>query len=196
MYVPTRISGSTANLLAVYAHADAATRHAGRTWYPQAHATAGALANLHGVTLYVAAAVIAALSPSIAWETNVAAAATVLAAVQAGAATARISGYNVNRERAFYIARTGDVTALVGPKVTAFYHNIAYPELAGPVTIDRHMLRAWLAWPGSGLLNCRPPTYARAQADFIAAAEDTGMLPHHFQATLWLAVKRTRTPGG
>lgn len=192
MYVPVARQGSPAHILAVYQALTPDQRRSGHTWYAEAHARAAALGAQHGYPVTVVAAVIAALSPSVAWRRNVEQAAQVLDAVRRGWTPAQVglTAYPACKGRAFAIAQTGDVGLLAGPKTSAFFANIAYPDQPGPVTIDRHALRIWLGMDGSGAVTCSRSTYYRAVSDYIAAAESVGVLPHELQAATWLTLAR------
>lgn len=192
MYVPVAQQGSPAHILAVYHALTPDQRSAGHAWYSVAHAQAAALGEQHGFPVTIVAAVIAALSPSVAWRKNLDQAGQVLQAVARGWTPAQVglTAYPLCKERAFAIARTGDVGLLAGPKTSAFFANIAYPDQAGPVTVDRHALRIWLSRSESGAVTCSRRTYYAAVADYIAAAETLGVLPHEVQAATWLTLAR------
>jgi hypothetical protein len=192
MYVPVARQGSPAHILAVYQALTPDQRSAGRAWYAEAYAQAAAIGSQHGYPVTVAAAVIAALSPSVAWRRNLEQAAQVLDAVRRGWTPAQVglTAYPVCKKRAFAIARTGDVGLLAGPKTSAFFANIAWPDQAGPVTVDRHALRIWLGLSESGAVTCSRRTYYAAVADYIAVAEAVGVLPHEVQAATWLTLAR------
>lgn len=192
MYIPVAQQGSPAHILDVYRALTPDQRSAGHAWYAAAHDRAAALGAQYGCATPVVAAVIAALSPSVAWRQNLEQAAQVLQAVARGRAPAQVGvpAYPVCKERAFAIARTGDVGLLSGPKTTAFFANIAYPHQAGPVTVDRHALRIWLGLDERGAVTCSQRTYYAAVSDYIAAAETVGVLPHQVQASTWLTLAR------
>lgn len=82
---------------------------AGRDWYPHARRVARELSRQHGVSLDVAAGVIAVLSPRCAWSENLAAADTVLRAHANGAPmpTALPGVYGENVRKAWRIAQHG-----------------------------------------------------------------------------------------
>jgi hypothetical protein len=97
--------------------------------------------------------------------------------------------YGQNTKRAIAIATSNDVNLLRGQKVTAFYANILHPETSGPITVDRHMVRAWLGTPTRGAFDIKPKLYDRIAVDIAAAADATPYRPHEFQAIVWLQIR-------
>ena len=192
MHIRADMRGNVANLLRIYAQTSQQEREQGNSWYTTANEQAAQLATRYNTDITVAAAVIAALSPSLNWDLNLQAAAAVFAHVATATRLPSLPSYGQNVARAKHIASTNDITSLSGQKVTAFYHNIAYPQVAGPATIDRHMLRAWLDLPNKGPLDCKNTVYQAAVTDFTTAANLENLLPHNFQAIIWIAVRPTK----
>ena len=108
---------------------------AGAAWYEDAHEVATALATKNGVTLEVAAGVLAALSPLQSWGANVNLAARFLAA---GGLHAGYLSVGLAKARAI-LAGADPVVTLAGDKTVNFYKSIVTRGREG-VTIDRH---AW-----------------------------------------------------
>lgn len=188
-YLSVAQVGSAANILHVYEHLTVEERAVGHAWYRVAHCQAAALAKEHGYSLLVVAGVIAALSPSVQWRQNLEQADKLLGALR-HERKIRLTAFPSSVEKAFAIARTGDLSPLVGHKTTAFFANIAWPDAPGPVTVDRHALRIWLAMEQGGAVTCSARTYYQAVADYIAAAEAVGIMPHEMQAATWLTVAK------
>lgn len=154
---------------------------AGRSWYAEANAIARGQAERHGVTIEVAAGVIAALSPRMGWATNVGVAERMLrldGALEGGALSR-----SIQQARAIYDGgRPLDV--LSGPKVRAFYTAILTSGEEGSAVIDRH------AWDMlTGRRGSPPPTqrqYAEAAAIMARAAVILNERLHDTQAVTWL----------
>lgn len=116
----------TRRILARYEQADAAQLRAGHEWYEKANDLAHRLSDLGSITLAQSAAIIAALSPQVSWDKNIEAATRVVALHAADAfdgTLERYPGYGENVRKCARIL-AGDIEALRGPKVTAFYHAI------------------------------------------------------------------------
>ena len=192
MHIRADMRGNVANLLRIYAQTSQQEREQGNSWYTTANEQAAQMATRYNTDITVAAAVIAAISPGLNWDLNVQAADAIFANVTADIPLPSLPSYGKNVARAKHIARTNDITSLSGQKVTAFHHNIVWPHIAGPVTIDRHMLRAWLALPNKGPLDCKNTVYQAAVTDFTTAANLENLLPHNFQAIIWIAVRPTK----
>ncbi len=188
-YLSVAQVGAPANILRIYEHLTAEEHSTGHAWYRTAHWEAAALAERHGYPLLSVAGVIAALSPSVQWRQNLDQADKLLGAVR-HERKIRLTAFPSAVAKAVAIARTGDLSPLVGPKTTAFFANIAWPDDPGPVTIDRHALRIWLALDQGGALTCSARTYYLAAADYIAAAEAMSVLPHVMQAATWLTLAK------
>ncbi len=162
------------------AHREAATgtdaERAGRVWYEQAFDHCSAFSLAHGVTLPVAAAVVAVLSPQKSWAQNLK-----LAEVCLSGERPRTMGRAA--DLACKIRDTGETKHLSGRKVTAFYFAIMGID-CGPV-IDRWMARA------CGLETDRlsPKQYGELADVVREAAESFGEDVHTFQAIVWCQIR-------
>lgn len=166
----------------------------GSSWYHHAHQYALALADKHDTDLAVAAGVISALSPGTSWERNLVDASNLFE--QGNGAT--VSSYGRNKIKALALI-DGTLTpdrafTEQGYKTLQFWRNILSPDVAGPVTIDRHCTRAAL---GSEMKadqalqwSRHPRKYERIQSAYQAAADRVGLLPHQLQAIVWLVFRR------
>ena len=178
-----------ARILHAFDNASASDALEGERWYETARVTAQALAAGTNLSVAHAAGVIAALSPRVRWETNVAAAATMIAAAGIGAfRMPSVAGYNRNCEKAWKIANgehPDDV--LGGPKVRSFYANIMGDEQA--VTID-----VWAARVAEGESNKNAPSgnrYSNLAEAYRLAARARNVSPMVMQANVWVYVRRT-----
>jgi hypothetical protein len=79
---------------------------------------------------------------------------------------------------------------LSGPKVVDFYHCVLEWETYLGACIDSHAFQAWFGSFEGGTYGVPPTFYVLVRADFIHAAELTGLSPLQFQAILWLVKKR------
>lgn len=185
-----------ANVLAVYERANARERQEGARWYAQAHDDARAVAREHDLTLPQAAGMIAALSPSVAWERNIAYAESCAVAFERREVPSGLAVYPANIAKAERIYRgESPETVLRGHKVRNFYALIAGAgdPTGYHVCIDGHA--ANLALGRKRPLRGAPglSTYQSYQ-DYVRvyrrAAEQAAVAPHALQAITWLAWRR------
>ena len=162
---------------------------AGADWYTDAHAVADALAVRYGVTLEVAAGVLAALSPLQSWGANVNLAARFLAA---GGLHAGYLGVGLAKGRAI-LAGADIVATLKGDKIVNFYPAIVTKGAQG-VAIDRH---AWSIAVNTrsvadGMPSLSGKRYAAAVSVYVRATDilskEYGMAltPAQVQAVTWI----------
>lgn len=170
----------------LYNATDDATRARGRAWYPIAQREAELLALDHSVELSVAAGVVAALSPRMAWSKNLDAAASILRAATNGARSAPRVGLGLSTRRAWSIAKGADpLSILGGRKVRAFYRAIIGDRDA--LTLD-----VWAARAARGADAKQPTTdrdHSALDASYRIAAAAAGESPREYQAILWLAAR-------
>lgn len=127
------ITPSTRNVTRVFREASPEQIQAGMDWYADARRIAGVYAERYGVTVEVAAGVIAALSPLNSWGANLNLAARFL---DAGGLDAGYLKANLAKARAIYAGADVEST-LSGLKVTNFYRSIVSAGAKG-VCVDRH----------------------------------------------------------
>lgn len=165
-------------LVRTYGQASILGENGGTAWYRESQATAAAIARETGVSVEVAAGVIAALSPRMQWRANVRAATDACAGRSYGALGTS------KRAAARIIAGEHPLDVLQGPKVRAFYSAIMGDEDAA--VVDVWMLRAM------GEDASKSPTRKRYAelADAIAtAASIVGIGTATFQAIVWAHVR-------
>ena len=124
---------STRNVTRIFREATPEQIEAGIDWYADARRIAGVFAEQYGVTVEVAAGVIAALSPLNSWGANVNLASRFLAA---GGLDAGYLRANLAKARRI-LAGDDILSTLSGLKVTNFYRSIISAGEDG-VCIDRH----------------------------------------------------------
>lgn len=160
-----------------------AERAAGTAWYYRARDIVEGMSADYGVTVEVAAAVLAVLSPNVRWSTNVSAARAMLDAWYNGEPQPTVAGYPANRNKAWAILGTGDTSRLSGPKVEAFAANLR-GDLEY-VTLDMWAYRA---------VGVDPERVPRGVRDnvvkgYCRAAAQIGVPVAVFQAIIWVHVR-------
>jgi len=122
----------------IIAKADSTDIEQGRSWYKAANKKVLALAVESGYSPEQVAGVIAVLSPMVEWNLNLKAATRFIR----GKGKARgVPGFSTNRRKAKEVLQ-GNLGAVRGPKVEAFYHTLLNPDHAIPV-IDTQMIAAF-----------------------------------------------------
>ena len=152
----------------------------GEEWYQLANQLCNEWALDHGLRFDYVAGIIAALSPQIQWEVNLADAQSILKDGE----RASTAAFGPNVVKALWILDgTDPESELGGRKVRSFYQNIAYPYHSLDVTLD-----SWMA----GMLGHNPKflerkgTYDAISDAFRIVAERHCVLPHQLQAALWI----------
>ena len=180
------------NITSVYNDADEYQHAEGLLWYSDALKSANLMAIKHGVPVYIAVAVIAALSPNNKWSRNIINADALIGAFIRGDGidSVKVSTYHKMKAKAWDILAArpdynGAKAMLKGQKITSFFcdimgefnvtidghaRNIAYGERVG-LTDDRS--------------NIGVREYRALQAAYEAAAERLGLMPYQLQAITW-----------
>lgn len=184
----------TSNVLAVYALTSNEQR---KDWYYEAHKWAVNImfaANLESTpeNLNKACGVIAALSPVKSWNDNKKIALDFLLTGNAGHMKQFVN------KAAQIVASNGSEQEikriLNGNKITAFYHNIRWPQCASTSTIDRHALRVLL------MKNVNDDDYRGItdnQYQFFVdaykrAAKKIGITPARVQSATWEFIRTNK----
>lgn len=168
---------------------------AGSTWYNEAHDVAADIEHETGVSVWTAAAVLAALSPSNKWERNILDARNLCEAWSTGRspASVRCCTYNANKEKAWRILE-GDPGVLDNsPKVWAFANTITLRNKAACVVIDRWHARACLTRSKRRKIVQESLTslqYDRVERLTIEEAMKANEAPCVYQAIIWCTIKR------
>ena len=171
------------NLLDAYQSATADERSAGIHWYEDARSVIATLADDIGISRFVFAGVVAALSPRIRWNTNLDAATRMCRAAISGEDMPVVAGFGHNREIAWSIANGGSADLISGPKTRAFFNNLIGNEYE--VTVDVWMLRA------AGLEVANKGNMDNIADSVRRIARYRRLTPAQVQAIIW-TVKRDR----
>jgi len=191
-------------ILATLADCTAAEYENGRQWYRLANRFCHKVAALTGKRPETVAAIVARISPQVAWHDNKAAALEIASGAETYDAAARC--YPDNVYRAELIAAANDSAIIAAqvlasakykrPKISAFYRNITEPDSAAAVTVDTWAARIWIG-------NCEAPSVRisqaesiRIQADYVSAAALCGLLPQELQAVTWVGAHRIAKENG
>ena len=180
------------NITSVYRDADETQHAEGLLWYSDALKSANLMAIKHGVPVYIAVAIIAALSPNNKWSRHVTNADALIGAFIRGDGidSVKVSTYHKMKQKAWDILAArpdydGAKAMLKGQKITSFFmdimgefnvtidghaRNIAYGERVG-LTDDR--------------TNIGKKEYRALQAAYEEAARRVGLMPYQLQAITW-----------
>tara|TARA_Y100000356_G_scaffold123167_1_gene117931 strand:- start:144 stop:758 length:615 start_codon:yes stop_codon:yes gene_type:complete len=180
------------NITSVYNDADEYQHAEGLLWYDQAKQAAYRMAVKHDVPVYIAVAVIAALSPNNKWSRNLTNADALIGAFVNGDGidSVKVSTYHKMKAKAWGIlaarpSYNGAKDMLKGQKITSFFcdimgefnvtidghaRNIAYGERVG-LTDDRS--------------NIGVREYRALQAAYEETAQRVGLMPYQLQAITW-----------
>ena len=180
------------NITCVYRDADEDQHAEGLLWYEQAKREAYHIAMKHDVPVYIAVAVIAALSPNNKWARNLVNADALIGAFVNGDGllSVKVSTYNKMKQKAWDIlaarpSYNGAKAILKGQKITSFFcdimgefnvtidgqaRNIAYNERIG-LTDER--------------TNIGVREYRGLQDAYMDAAQQIDIMPYQLQAITW-----------
>ena len=172
-------------------------------WYQHANGHVQEIATQYDVPLEVAAAVCAVLSPNLGWKMNLMAARRVMDnwKYKGGADGYKwhdsIPAYKTNVNKAYYILKTGDVSAVNGPKVTVFFQSLLDPDkLERDLVLDGHAINVWRGLK-TPLKNLKSPTKNEREAiiyDYRKVADIVGLTPQQVQAVTWFIWKSVKEP--
>ncbi len=186
--LPLSTAEMVANIVDAYHEA---VSHNARSWYAEAHAYAVEVSLYHDVPLDRVCGIIAALSPSTAWERNLVLA---IDMIETGDC-AHAYGDAVRKARKIRNgSRPEDV--LGGRKVRSFYRNLFDPSRPGAVTVDRHAYSIALAGREDSTRTRtlhdselkrldRPGVYHLVAGAYRSAARSLGILPQDLQSITW-----------
>jgi hypothetical protein len=185
--------GDINNLLKIHSLAYAEEIEAGTDWYTKANQWAHGIAETYSLNVDLVIDITAAISPNNQWERNKTDTVRVIKAWMEGEtdpSEINCCTYNTNVGLALDMLYSG-VSKLSGPKVTAFAHNIRYPQSVGDdvVTIDIWAYRAWV-WDSRAKITINDEMSKTCATDYIEAARKVARCPRDFQAIVWLVTRR------
>lgn len=182
----------TENILAVLDRATDDDILQGRFWYSAANALAW---ELDPARPYNGAGVIAALSPRLHWNKNVAYAR--IAYNLKGYAIPEVENYiptlGNSRIKALKMVNGVHVSTVLGkgPKTNAFWHNILNPFTSERVTVDKHaanIARGEYTKYNDTVITNRE--YREIEAAYVEAGHISNFAPLQVQAITWLVWRR------
>lgn len=186
------------NLVRYYNLANDSEINEGLKWYTDANQFAVNLSNKYNIPLHSVCGIIAALSPQTSWLQNKILVNRFLKGDRLNMHTTvqmdkAIKCLNSNETEIYGFLSIGHI------KTTQFYYNILNPLSSFGATIDRHALLACLKRPILGInsLNDSMSSMTKNQYRFfelcyIVGAKQLDILPHEFQAIIWVVVRRLR----
>ena len=155
----------------------------GINWYSEANKFAESLSS----DVYLAAGVIAALSPQVRWETNKNAAKIIIEAANREAPMPVVAGWTRNRKKAWRIAKGEDPFVVLNEprpeflKVRRFFGNILGEE--DLVTVDTWTAEVAMPHPPRSIVG---KIYLDIERRFQKAAKILGVAPRDLQAVCWV----------
>lgn len=182
-----------ANLRTWYNRASEDEIEQGLVWYEDAMRFSRMLAYEYKKSGGTSAGVISVLSPGNNWERNKYDAIQVFNAVRDGKSMdeIKVCTYSANKAKAFALAKGEIELSESSPKTYAFAKNVGEND-HNFVTIDRWHLRACQTTskkPRSCKESCTPKQYKIIQEETIKVANEVGVLPHQFQAIVWVTIR-------
>lgn len=183
--------GSIKNLKWLWVFSPAWERELGMSYYPSQQARLNRFADYYRIELSRVVAVFCALSPNTSESSNYTFLNNAIR-LHLGEQVL-VGGYPKNREKAAAILAGEPIhNHLRGRKVTAFYHNTLNPADDTHITVDGHLLSAWI---GKRLAVRREAEVSKSEYGYISsdireAAQYFHVPSTSLQATLWLAWRR------
>jgi len=177
------------NLIYWYERASIEQHDSGRDWYQRAHEFCQSRAEHFGVSPYLVAGVVSALSPRNKWARNLEDATRVLMAHRDGLppSSVKVCTFDSNKQKAFDILDGKPVNW--GPKTESFVRNIAHLNSAR-VTVD--------VWHWRACFNrMREPKsltekrYRDIEKITIYTAQEFRLKGYEFQAIIWEVIRES-----
>jgi hypothetical protein len=162
----------------------------GLSWYDEAHAWCWGLSMLHALPTHAVAGITAALSPQRRWATN-------KKVVEQFLHDGNGRHTRLASRRAWRIRNGEDPDdVLGGPKVQAFYSNLAFPATSQAVCIDRHAFDAAAGQVTNDQIRKQLDLvgeYERISDMYRSAGQRLHMQPHVVQAVVWTTWRNRNT---
>src|SRR5690242_13422430 len=170
-----------ANVMHVFRRATDSDIREGMGWYESAREIAR-----EADTLVKGAGIIAALSPRMPWDRNVALARQAFAGpLTSGALGQSLAKVALIQDGVHPIAALGK-----GLKTQSFFANILDPSNPHVVTVDTHAIKI----AGLNRDSVTPRMYADIAAGYMEAAAYASILPQQMQAITWTTYRRETIP--
>lgn len=185
--------GSLENLMNVYAQATAAERAQGLLYYISQRNRVHELGKQFGFSLEASAGAFAVLSPNKRERDTYSDLAVCMKHVHADEpGKPRVCAYPKNRDKALLVLQGADPQrVLKGSKVLSFYFNTIDPKDHRWVTVDGHLVSAWvgrtLRMKQAGVTRWE---YARIREHVMQAAKSEGIVPCQFHSIIWVVQRR------
>jgi hypothetical protein len=188
------VDNMTRNIVKVYASCSPTEIAHGAEWYPAATARCIALAEYHGLSVYTAASVVAALSPQCPWRRNLEAACDLVNGRPIASGAGNPLSANVAKARSILRDRaTSPIAYFVdAPKVESFARNLVGDLSA--VTVDTHAMQIALA-DSRVAIGLKRRAYDIIAAAYRQAAMTQGVEPATLQAVTWCRWKALHSAG-
>lgn len=187
---------SPSNILKVYKQSTDQDRSDGISWYRDALDFCETVALEYGLSVYVVAGVVTALSPRNKWDRNKQDAISLIKAFTEGSSIddVKVCTFSANKNKAITIIKQCNDMAQVllilkGPKMTEFFNCIVGVV---DVCIDGH---AYAIWQGERITLANVPSIGvklrrEIKADYMKAAKKAKISPAELQAVTWCAWRR------
>ncbi len=172
------------NILKMYLQSNQFEREYGSVWY-----NTGKLSIKYCLSIKIVAGVMAILSPRNKWKRNIIDTETMIKAFKTYKTinSFKVSTLNANKNKAWLLLYTLDLTLIRGIKVSNFYANLL--GNVNNVTIDTHAYNI-----ASGKLKSvktfTSVQYRDAEIAYQSVASVLNIAPRDLQAITWLAYKR------
>jgi hypothetical protein len=156
----------------------------------------GRIAERHGYSVRVGAAVFAALSPNNDYLGNLRDVSRLLSAARNGKRLEefKVSTYGANKAKAWRIAHGEDpLDLIVAHKTRNFFLNVYDPTDPTPVTVDGHIFNAWTGKRialNSAAQKFNAKHYLQVAEDIRQIGADRDLIPNVVQGVIWYAHKR------
>ena len=184
------------NLMRFYDLANDSEKIEGNEWYGDANIFARELSNKYNIPIHAVCGIIAALSPQQSWQLNKVIAKRFCSGEREGLHYSpqipkAIKCLTSSEIEIFNFMSKGQI------KTYQFYYNILHPNCKHGATIDRHAILACIERPKLGLhldfdVSMTVNQYRFFESCYILTAEKLGILPHIFQAIVWVVVRRLK----
>ena len=184
------------NLLRFYDLANDSEKIEGNEWYGDANNFAQSLSDQYNIPIHAVCGIIAALSPQQSWQLNKVIAKRFCSGEREGlhysAQIAKAVKCLTSTEVEIYnFMSKGQI------KTSQFYYNILHPNYKYGATIDRHAILACIGRPKLGItldfdVSMTANQYRFFESCYIEAANKLDVLPHVFQAIVWVVVRRLK----